>query len=110
MDFRGRVGELKKFTDLYIQDYLTEMESSLSHPALKKLGESMAYSLKEGGQRIRPILSVLTAEALGHKPEAVLPFGAAVEFVHTYSLIHDDLPCMDDDDLRRGKLSNHKVF
>jgi geranylgeranyl diphosphate synthase type II len=70
----------------------------------------MEYSLTEGGQRIRPILALLTAEALDKNPDDVMPLAAAIELIHTYSLIHDDLPCMDDDDFRRGKPSNHKVF
>ncbi|MBQ2475159.1 MAG: polyprenyl synthetase family protein [Ruminococcus sp.] len=76
----------------------------------KKLIESMRYSLKAGGKRVRPML-VLEFNALcGGKTKRALPFACAVEMVHTYSLIHDDLPCMDDDDLRRGKPSNHKAF
>lgn len=76
----------------------------------KKLIESMRYSLKAGGKRVRPML-VLEFNALcGGKTKRALPFACAVEMVHTYSLIHDDLPCMDDDDLRRGMPSNHKAF
>ncbi len=72
--------------------------------------DAMRYSLKAGGKRIRPLLVLYFAEACGASAEKALPFAAAIEMVHTYSLIHDDLPCMDDDDLRRGKPSNHKVF
>lgn len=68
------------------------------------------YSLMAGGKRIRPMLTLESCRALGGKTEAALPFGCAVEMIHTYSLIHDDLPCMDDDDLRRGKPTSHKVF
>ena len=75
-----------------------------------KLIDSMRYSLEAGGKRVRPML-VLEFNALcGGRTETALPFACAVEMIHTYSLIHDDLPCMDDDDLRRGKPSNHKVF
>ncbi|MFL5842450.1 MAG: polyprenyl synthetase family protein [Thermoleophilaceae bacterium] len=74
------------------------------------LEEAMRYSLLAGGKRIRPVLALATAEALGREPAGVLPLGAALELIHTYSLIHDDLPAMDDDDTRRGKLTNHKVF
>src|SRR4051794_3171167 len=70
----------------------------------------MRYSLLAGGKRIRPVLALATARAIGRDPATVLPFAAAIEMVHTYSLIHDDLPAMDDDDLRRGKPTNHKVF
>jgi geranylgeranyl diphosphate synthase, type II len=77
----------------------------------QNLLESVRYSLlQEGGKRFRPVLAMLTAEALGQRPERVLPFGAAIECIHTYSLIHDDLPAMDNDDMRRGQPTNHKKF
>lgn len=77
----------------------------------QKLNESMRYSLlQEGAKRFRPTLSLLTADALGVDRSLVLPFACAVECVHTYSLIHDDLPSMDNDDFRRGKPTNHKKF
>ena len=72
--------------------------------------ESMLYSLEAGGKRVRPRLVLEFAKLCGGSEEAALPFACAVEMIHTYSLIHDDLPCMDDDDLRRGKPSNHKVY
>lgn len=71
---------------------------------------SMSYSLLAGGKRIRPVLLLATAESLGTDLEAVMPIAVAWELVHTYSLIHDDLPAMDDDDYRRGKPTNHKVY
>lgn len=74
------------------------------------LGESMKYSLKSGGKRIRPVLLLSTAEILGVSKEEALPFALALEAIHTYSLVHDDLPAMDNDDFRRGKPTNHKVF
>jgi geranylgeranyl diphosphate synthase type II len=74
------------------------------------LDEAMRYSLLAGGKRIRPVLSLATAEALGHPRSDVLPLAGAIELIHTYSLIHDDLPAMDDDDLRRGRLTCHKAF
>ena len=74
------------------------------------LAEAMTYSLKAGGKRIRPVLCMLAAEAVGGTAEAALPCATALEFIHTYSLIHDDLPAMDDDDLRRGKPTCHVVF
>ncbi|AZH30058.1 polyprenyl synthetase family protein [Paenibacillus sp. M-152] len=74
------------------------------------LRESMNYSLTAGGKRLRPLLVIAAAEAFGGSREAALPVACAVEMVHTYSLIHDDLPAMDDDDYRRGKLTNHKVY
>ena len=71
---------------------------------------AMAYSLKNGGKRIRPMLTLEFCRVCGGNPEAAIPFALGVEMIHTYSLIHDDLPCMDDDDMRRGKPSSHKVF
>lgn len=72
--------------------------------------DAMNYSLMAGGKRIRPVLTLETCRMCGGDVAAALPFACAVEMVHTYSLIHDDLPCMDDDDLRRGKPTNHKVY
>ncbi len=72
--------------------------------------KAMRYSLFAGGKRLRPILALAAAEACGGSLEAALPAACAVECIHTYSLIHDDLPCMDDDDLRRGRPTSHKVF
>jgi geranylgeranyl diphosphate synthase type II len=76
----------------------------------KTLDESARYSLMAGGKRIRPALVLEFCRMLGGDVQAALPFAAAVEMIHTFSLIHDDLPCMDDDDLRRGRPTNHKVF
>ena len=72
--------------------------------------EAMRYSLFAGGKRLRPILCLAAAETVGGKLESAMPAACALEMIHTYSLIHDDLPAMDDDDLRRGKPTNHKVF
>jgi geranylgeranyl diphosphate synthase type II len=72
--------------------------------------EAMRYSLFAGGKRLRPALCIAAAEACGGTPEAAIPFACAVECIHTYSLIHDDLPAMDNDDFRRGKPTNHKVY
>ena len=74
------------------------------------LQEAMRYSLLAGGKRIRPILAMKFCEAAGGTMEEALDFGCGVEMLHTYSLIHDDLPCMDNDDLRRGRPTNHKVL
>ncbi|KGK89044.1 polyprenyl synthetase family protein [Clostridium sp. HMP27] len=76
----------------------------------KKIYEAMSYSLNIGGKRIRPILTILTYDMFEDNYEEILPVCGALEMIHTYSLIHDDLPCMDNDDLRRGKPTNHKVF
>ena len=74
------------------------------------LHKAMRYSIFAGGKRLRPVLTLAAAEACGGSLDAALPAACAVECIHTYSLIHDDLPCMDDDDLRRGRPTNHKVF
>ena len=74
------------------------------------LTDSMKYSASSGGKRIRPFLTLEVAKMLGGKKEAALPYACAIEMIHTYSLIHDDLPCMDNDDIRRGKPTNHVVF
>ena len=76
----------------------------------ENLQEAMRYSVFAGGKRIRAVLVLEFCRACGGDPAVALPFACAIEMIHTYSLIHDDLPCMDDDDLRRGKPSNHKVF
>ncbi len=75
-----------------------------------RLREAVRYSLLAGGKRLRPVLCLTCASLCGAEVEAVLPFAAGIEMIHTYSLIHDDLPAMDDDDLRRGRPSNHKAF
>lgn len=75
-----------------------------------KLFDSMEYSVRNGGKRVRPLLTLLFCDACGGDVKAALPMAEAVEYIHTYSLIHDDLPCMDNDDYRRGKPSNHKVY
>ena len=79
-------------------------------PGLEKLKQSIAYSYSRGGKRFRPVLSLLIAETFAVHPQRVLPWAMAVEMIHTYSLIHDDLPCMDNDDFRRGEPTNHKKF
>jgi geranylgeranyl diphosphate synthase type II len=75
-----------------------------------RLLEAMRYSLLAGGKRLRPVLALAACEAVGGSLEAAMGFACAIEMIHTYSLIHDDLPCMDDDDLRRGRPTNHKVY
>ena len=91
-------------TEAALKEYYMEDED------LAVLLDSERYSLFAGGKRIRPLLTLEFCKLFGGEEEAALPFACAVEMIHTYSLIHDDLPCMDDDDLRRGKPTNHKVF
>jgi geranylgeranyl diphosphate synthase, type II len=92
-----------------VERYLEQVRFS-DEIATAGLEEAMRYSLLAGGKRIRPVLALATADAIGRPRESVLPLAAALELIHTYSLIHDDLPAMDDDDLRRGRLTCHKVF
>jgi geranylgeranyl diphosphate synthase type II len=92
-----------------VERYLQDL-SFAAEPASAGLEEAMRYSLLAGGKRIRPVLSLGTAVAIGWPPASVLPLAAAIELIHTYSLIHDDLPAMDDDDLRRGRPTCHKAF
>jgi len=92
-----------------VEGELQYLVAALQGPA-SRLFEAMRYSLLAGGKRLRPILALAACEAVGGPLEATLGFACAVEMIHTYSLIHDDLPCMDDDDLRRGRPTNHKVF
>ncbi len=98
---------------LYIDHLLRDYFASLSFAegaGSAQLKKSMEYSLFGQGKRFRPTLCLMMAEALGHDVDTILPFACAVEMIHTYSLIHDDLPCMDNDDYRRGEPTNHKVF
>ena len=104
-----------KVLDAFTQEYKQLLESELrtlveklNAPSIIK--EAMHYSLEAGGKRIRPLLVFATLSAFEKDPKIGLKAAAAIEMIHTYSLIHDDLPSMDNDDLRRGKPTNHKVF
>jgi geranylgeranyl diphosphate synthase type II len=106
---------LDKFNlDKYLRERKQEVESALdasiaiTYP--EKIYESMRYSLMAGGKRLRPILTLAACELLGGDRATAMPTACAMEMVHTMSLIHDDLPAMDNDDFRRGKLTNHKVY
>ena len=92
-----------------VDGYLESLRFA-EEPGTTRLEEAMRYSLLAGGKRIRPVLALATAEALGRDPGDVLPLAASIEMIHTYSLIHDDLPAMDDDELRRGKPTCHVAF
>lgn len=95
---------------IYIEDYLRSFYQRFHDLPQKKLFEAMEYSLFAGGKRIRPILTLEFCRVCGRDFREAAPFAAAIEMIQTYSLIHDDLPCMDNDDFRRGKPTNHKVF
>lgn len=92
-----------------VDDYLSTLEFA-SRDATRGLEEAMRYSLLAGGKRIRPVLCLATALSIGSSPERLLPTAAALELIHTYSLIHDDLPAMDDDDMRRGMPTSHVKY
>ena len=104
-DFEKRNSEYIQMIDEALAEYLPESDVRQIN-----LIDAMRYSIAAGGKRIRPVLVLETCRALGGDVRTALPFACAVEMIHTYSLIHDDLPCMDDDDLRRGKPSCHIQF
>lgn len=107
MNFKDELKGLSALVDDYLLKYFDHLTNSVSE---KKLIEAMRYSITGGGKRIRPVLTLAIAKMMSKNALEVMPFAAAIEMVHTYSLIHDDLPAMDNDDYRRGKLTNHKVF
>ena len=92
-----------------IEKHLTDFIPDVDHKSIT-LYDSMKYSITSGGKRIRPVLLLAACDFCGGKVEEALPYACAIEYIHTYSLIHDDLPCMDNDDLRRGVPTNHKVY
>ena len=94
----------------YIEEYLDEQCFCYDSEPQKILFDAMRYSLLAGGKRLRPVLVFDFCRMCGGDWRSAAPFAAAIEMIHTYSLIHDDLPCMDNDDYRRGKLTNHKVY
>ncbi len=102
----------KEKYDAYLASFNTRLEKFLEETKCEPeiLDESFKYSLKCGGKRVRPVLMLAVADLLGVSFDAVIDYALAIELIHTYSLIHDDLPEMDNDDFRRGKPSNHKVF
>jgi geranylgeranyl diphosphate synthase type II len=104
MDIKNYLKDKKSLIDSFLNSYF---ESGLKPLTLN---DSIVYSLSAGGKRIRPVLCLMSYEACGGKAEDIVPYASALELIHTYSLIHDDLPAMDNDDLRRGKPTNHKVF
>ncbi|MGE6629371.1 polyprenyl synthetase family protein [Bacillus sp. NPDC077027] len=104
----SRLNEFLTTRKQAVEEYLFAYVEQLNIP--KELKASMLYSLEAGGKRLRPVLVLALLHAYGKGEQDGITVGSAVEMIHTYSLIHDDLPCMDDDDLRRGKPTNHKVF
>ena len=105
MDLKAYLNERRAMVEEALQGIFPVPEG---HAA--DIVRAMGYSLFAGGKRLRPILCIAGAEAVGGEAKDVLPVASAIELIHTYSLIHDDLPVMDDDDMRRGKPTSHKVF
>ena len=105
LDIRQYLERKREEVDHYLQSVIPNAETMPT-----TLHESMRYSLFAGGKRVRPILAIAAAEAVGDAGQVVLPVASSLELIHTYSLIHDDLPAMDNDDFRRGKPTNHKVY
>ena len=97
--------EYKALLDEHILDFIPDIDQKSI-----TLYDSMKYSILAGGKRIRPVLLLAACEFCGGKAEEALPYACAMEYIHTYSLIHDDLPCMDDDELRRGQPTNHAIY
>ena len=110
-DFNKKFDEYVRIINKAADEYMSAAKFSGRESAgLDEMLRAMAYSLRNGGKRIRPMLTLEFCRVCGGNPEAAIPFAIGVEMIHTYSLIHDDLPCMDDDDMRRGQPSSHKVF
>lgn len=105
--FSSYVGEINKAAAHYVSP---EIFNGRESAGLDAMLDAMAYSLSNGGKRIRPVLTLEFCRVCGGDYKAAIPFALGVEMIHTYSLIHDDLPCMDNDDMRRGKPSSHKVY
>ena len=105
MDLKSYLAEKRALIDKALKDFMPEPKGPTG-----ELISAMNYSLFAGGKRLRPILCIAGAEAVGGEEKDVLPIACALEMIHTYSLIHDDLPAMDNDDMRRGKPTSHKVF
>ena len=105
MNFEQRSRQYRE----YIESYLEEFYKQFHKEPQKPLYEAMEYSLLAGGKRLRPIFAMEFCRMCGTDWKKAAPFAAAVEMIHTYSLIHDDLPAMDNDDFRRGRPTNHKV-
>jgi geranylgeranyl diphosphate synthase type II len=105
MDIASYLDQKREEVDQFLDRVLPDAKISPT-----TLHEAMRYSLFAGGKRVRPILAIAAAEAIGPPTKAILPIASSLELIHTYSLIHDDLPAMDNDDYRRGKPTNHKVY
>ncbi len=105
MELKKRLSENAKLVEDKLREYFCETDEDC-----ESLLSSEVYSLMAGGKRIRPFLAIEFCRLFGGSAEAALPYASALEMIHTFSLIHDDLPCMDNDDMRRGKPTNHKVY
>ena len=104
-DFPAYLKERQALVDRSLERYLKECKR---RP--QRIYQAMHYGLFSGGKRLRPILTLASGELFGGRQKWLLPFACAIELIHTYSIIHDDLPALDDDDWRRGEPANHKIF
>lgn len=105
MDFKDKLGSYTAMVNAELDKLITEKETPEG-----SIYKAMRYSLMAGGKRLRPVLALAVCELLGGSERCIMPYACALELIHTYSLIHDDLPAMDNDDYRRGRLTCHKVF
>ena len=105
MEFKQCLKEKASFVEKVLKEYMPKEEGYQ-----KTVIEAMNYSLSAGGKRLRPILTLEACKIVGGNEDEAIPFAIAIEMIHTYSLIHDDLPALDNDDLRRGRPTNHKVY
>ena len=103
--FKKQIPEFKKSIDDHLKIFLSESVQSS-----KELSKAMEYSVMNGGKRIRPLMMLASATSIDVETEDVIPFATAIELLHSFSLIHDDLPCMDDDSMRRGQPTTHIKF
>jgi geranylgeranyl diphosphate synthase type II len=108
MDLENYLKTKRKLVDSFLKKYISAKKKHNECPGL--LAEAMGYALMAGGKRVRPILCIASYEAAGGKYDIILPVASSLELIHTYSLIHDDLPAMDDDDFRRNQPTVHKVY
>ena len=102
-EYKNEYGKLKKLVEEKLDEFVP-----VKYP--EEIYNSMKYSLNAGGKRLRPVMTLEVCRMLSGSYENAIPTACAIEMLHTQSLIHDDLPCMDNDDYRRGKLTNHKAF
>jgi geranylgeranyl diphosphate synthase type II len=108
MNLNFYLNQKKERVDGFLRKYVAQKKKHKECPS--KLSDALAYALMAGGKRVRPILCIASYNAIGGRSSSILPVASSLELIHTYSLIHDDLPAMDNDDFRRNKPTTHKIF